>query len=137
MLGKGNELTGFVNIGKEHTYIHEAQFGSSDKRLANHVLQFIFNELKTFRWPLSHYPTMGALAPEMSEVMWDNIRELLVRGATVIYICFVGAVANRNLMHMLCTNTHQGKPLPFTMINILQPHELIAVIDDPKHLIKK
>ena len=133
-IGKDDELIGYVRTGVEHEYIYQAQYGHNDSRLANYVLQFIFNTFRAFRWPLSHYPTHGALAPELSEILWDNIRELMVRGFVVIYLCFDGAAANRNFIHMICQNSRM--PSPFTIANILQPTELIAVMNDPKHVIK-
>ena len=135
--GKGDTLIGYVNIGQEHTYMHELQHGQPDKRLANHVLQFIFNSLTCFRWPLAHYPTCGATAPELSDVIWDVIRPLVNRGISVLYMCFDGAVANRNLLHMLCPTIDRNGPLPYTMVNVLNPSKKIALLADPKHLIKK
>ena len=128
-------LLGHVQMGKEHDIIYEQQNGTADTRLATHVLQFMYNSLKNFRWPLAHYPTVGAQAPDMSEILWDIIRELLVRGVTVLYIVFDGASANRNFLHIVCRSS--SSRLPYTMINIFIPWELIAVIMDPKHLHKK
>jgi len=82
-----------------------AKNGGERKMIANHVLQLQFLGLTGFRFPLAHFPTTQATAPEINVVFWKCVAMLQSYGFTVMYSSIDGASTNRAFMKMNVTST--------------------------------
>ncbi|ELU04967.1 hypothetical protein CAPTEDRAFT_184970 [Capitella teleta] len=108
----------------------------SEVQLASHVLQILFLSHSGFRFPVAHYPTHEAQAPELFHVIWEAIDKLDDWGFKVEYLCQDGAVANRQLVQIFCAGK-LPRDVNFTAPSMLNPTQNMVFIMDPKHTHKK
>ena len=134
---KNGTLVGFVDMGFEGNDLYTSQKmdkGKEGHDLANHVIQFMFHGITGFRFPVAHYATHGANAPQIYSMFWDVVEALHEWGFNTLYSSVDGAVSNRSFikMHFI------GSPLDF---NLSIKHSFsshpISMILDPSHLFKE
>ncbi|ELT87513.1 hypothetical protein CAPTEDRAFT_190460 [Capitella teleta] len=128
--------TGLVQHNEEGDALVQLRKGKSEVQLASHVLQILFVSHSGFRFPVAHYPTHEAQAPELFHVIWEAIDKLDDWGFNVEYLCQDGAVANRQLVQIFCAGK-LPRDVNFTAPSMLNPTQNMVFIMDPKHTHKK
>jgi hypothetical protein len=62
--------------------------GKKEIKLATHVLQFVFLGFTGFRFPLFHFPTEQASAPELYLLFWKIVNILSTFGFKIQYVSY-------------------------------------------------
>ncbi|XP_071111146.1 uncharacterized protein [Haliotis cracherodii] len=119
------KLVGFPDIVKS---------SNGDTSFANHVLQYVFHGFTGFRFPIAHFPTTQANAPQLYSSFWDIISSLESWGFHVLYVSIDGASTNRSFIKL----HFDGSPGQFDMAthNPFSDNPVIFLAD-PSHLFKK
>ena len=80
---------GFCEYGKTLDGVDTAYAGKSQQSpLANKVLQFVFNGLTGFRFPVCHYPIVGMDMRQLRQLISEVITGLSTHGFQVNYLLF-------------------------------------------------
>jgi hypothetical protein len=58
--------------------------GFPQLHLAKHVIQFYYLNHYGFRFPIAHWPTENATAPEISQMLWETLETLEDYGFEVV-----------------------------------------------------
>ena len=108
-----------------------ARNGGDRKQIANHVLQLQFLGLTGFRFPLAHFPTTQATAPEINQIFWKCVSFLQSYGFKVLYTSIDGASTNRAFMKMnVVSSTNMEAQSPVSSNKVI-------FIMDYSHCVKK
>ena len=133
----GFRLLGFIETGDVNANMNTLSSGKKEKKLASHVLQFLFLGLNGFRFPFACFPVSQSKPSELHFLFWKAVQYLNVYGFTVTFISMDGAQTNRDFLKMFFQNT---TPLEekYTTTNIFSPSDpKIAFIMDYSHVIKR
>lgn len=131
-------LWGFKEVTDESQFIDSILSGKKEIKLATHVLQFVFLGFTGFRFPLFHFPTEQASAPELYLLFWKIVNILSTFGFKIQYVSLDGAQTNRDFAKLLLGTFKSDLIKTMTVKNIFSfKQEPIFVIMDYSHLIKK
>lgn len=131
------KLLGFVDMGNEAEYFERMCTGKSEKKLATHVLQFLYIGLNGFRFPFACFPVTQTKTGNLHFLFWKAVQHLNMYGFKVCFVTMDGAQTNRDFLKMFFTNS---TPLAekFSTMNIWSPqHPPIIFIMDYSHVIKR
>lgn len=92
---------GFKEVTDESQFIDSILSGKKEIKLATHVLQFVFLGFTGFRFPLFHFPTEQASAPELYLLFWKIVNILSTFGFKIQYVSLDGAQTNRDFAKLL------------------------------------
>lgn len=129
------KLTGLVNVGQEAKCMKEMNSGSTEARLATHILQLVFLGYDGFRFPFAHYPCEQVNAPELFFIFWQAVVKLHLYSFQVDFVCMDGASANRTFlkMHFPSDQSHTT----FSATNLHHPSKQIVFLMDYSHVLKR
>lgn len=130
-------VDGLVEMGEFAEDIHILNKHSHETRSATHIMQFIFLGYDGFRFPISYYPTAGANAPELYDMVWKVINKLNEYDFIVDYVCMDGCSNNRAFQNMHFQDPTDAKEKQFTVTNPFYPSQSVTMIMDYSHNMKK
>jgi len=134
--GKDSTLVGLVDCEPDIMIMHNANEGSCQNKLADHVLQYVFHGVTGFRWPFANYPNAQAAPADIFVSTWKCVDALFEWNFKPIYCCVDGSSNNRAFLKM---HFPENQPLCTNMVasHYKNPFRKLIFIMDPCHLIKK
>lgn len=134
--GKQTYLHGLVDCEPDVMLMHSINEGKIERKLANHVMQYMFHGLTGFRWPFANYPNAQACPADIFISTWKCIDALYEWVIFPIYCCMDGSSNNRSFLKM---HFSEKDPLATKMVAVnykIRTRQLIFIMD-PCHFIKK
>lgn len=96
----GIELIGFVNKGDVGNTCATLRAGMSEKKLGNHILQFVFLGLTGFRFPFAPFISDQIQGYDLHMFFWEAVDRLQMFGFICSFTSMDGAANNRSFMNI-------------------------------------